>query len=253
MGVTMDIVSGKTFHRRKGEVQNAFSYRLDYVLVDLSKKFSAGPFFSRNKFNLSSLYDSDHGGERGKGTGIDWARGVFEKQGLELSTDHRILLVAQPRLLGRVFNPVSFWFAIDEKERLLAFIAEVNNTFGERHSYVCHHPDFRPIEKNDRLKSQKIFHVSPFQPVSGEYAFRIHYCADKVGIWIDYTSSKGGVYATFTGSRKPAGTATILSSVIRRPLGALRVLGLIHLQALKLFFKGAEFRSKPDLPQSKVS
>ena len=66
------------------------------------------------------------------------------------------------------FNPVSFWLCRrDGDDTLIAVIAEVSNTFGDRHSYLVHHPDLRTIEASDRLTAQKIFHVSPFQPVEG--------------------------------------------------------------------------------------
>ena len=79
----------------------------------------------------------------------------------------RLMLLAQPRFLGHVFNPVSFWLAHDEEENLVAVIAEVSNTFGDRHSYLCRKSDNSPIGASDRLQATKIFYVSPFQPVEG--------------------------------------------------------------------------------------
>jgi DUF1365 family protein len=82
-------------------------------------------------------------------------------------TDGTLMLLAQPRTLGHVFNPVSFWLAHDKQRRLRAVISEVSNTFGDRHSYLCAHDDHRPITREDTLSAQKIFHVSPFQPIEG--------------------------------------------------------------------------------------
>jgi DUF1365 family protein len=65
-------------------------------------------------------------------------------------------------------------------------IAEVSNTFGDRHSYLCAHDDHRPITREDTLSAQKIFHVSPFQPIEGGYTFRFDIREDRVGVWIDY-------------------------------------------------------------------
>ena len=99
-------------------------------------------------------------------------------------------------MLGHVFNPVSFWLCRDAGGALRVVIAEVTNTFGDRHSYLCYRDDREPIERTDTLTATKIFHVSPFQPVEGGYAFRFDIRPDKIGIWIDYTSGNGGLIAT---------------------------------------------------------
>ena len=186
----------------------------------------------------------------GKGTGLAWVREVLSAHGLP---GERILLMAQPRVLGHVFNPVSFWLCHDSSNRLRVVVAEVTNTFGDRHSYLCHRADREPITAEDTLEAQKIFHVSPFQPVSGGYRFRFDIRPDKVGIWIDYRQGNGGLIATLTGPRVPLTDGGILRACLRRPLGSRRVLGLIHWQALKLWWKGATYRPRPEPPAEEVS
>ena len=132
-------------------------------------------------------------------------------------------------------------------------IAEVTNTFGDRHSYLCHHADGHEITKADTITAQKIFHVSPFQPVEGGYSFRFDIQPDKIGIWIDYSRGNGGLVATLTGPRKPLTSGGIIAAAWRRPLGSRRVLGLIHWQALKLWWKGADYRPRPTPPADEVS
>ena len=80
--------------------------------------------------------------------------------------------MTMPRMLGYVFNPVSFWFCRDRSGALRAVLCEVNNTFGESHCYLVHHDDLRPIEPDAWLDGRKAFHVSPFLPVEGGYRFR---------------------------------------------------------------------------------
>ncbi|HMS96062.1 MAG TPA: DUF1365 family protein, partial [Tabrizicola sp.] len=127
-------IPAETFHGRKGAVKNAFRYSVDYLLLDPAK--AKGPaLFSRNARNLMSVHDADHGGAPGQGTGAEWAREVLAQHGL---AHDRLLLLAQPRLLGHVFNPVSFWLSYDPLGHLRAVIAEVTNTYGDRHSYLCH-------------------------------------------------------------------------------------------------------------------
>ena len=83
-----------------------------------------------------------------------------------------MLLLAQPRLAGFLFDPVSFWLCVDGEGALRAVIAEVNNIFGDRHSYLCVHADGRPIRPEDEMTAAKVFHVSPFQDIAGGYTFR---------------------------------------------------------------------------------
>jgi uncharacterized protein len=247
----VDHIAGVTYHGRRGGTKNAFRYSIDYVLLD-AEAATAGPsLFSRNGRNLASLHDSDHGGPPRQGRGVVWAREVLAAHGVDL--EGRIDLLAQPRVLGHVFNPVSFWLCHDGNDVLRAVIAEVSNTFGDRHSYLCHHPDLREITKAETLAATKIMHVSPFQPVEGGYTFRFDITDQRIGVWIDYSRGNGGLIATLTGARQPLTNARILHAVLRRPFGSRRVLALIHWQALKLWWKGAGFRSRPEPPTSEVS
>jgi uncharacterized protein len=242
-------IKGETFHGRKGAVTNSFRYGVDYVLLDPDT--ATGPrLFSRNRGNLTSLHDTDHGGLPGQGRGAAWARNVLRDHQI---TPARLLLLAQPRVLGHVFNPVSFWLAMDAQDALIAVIAEVTNTYGERHSYLCAHPDGSIIGRDQTLHATKIFYVSPFQPVAGQYAFRFDIRADRIGIWIDYTTDKGGVFTNLIGPRRTLTNRAIVMACLRRPLGSRRVLALIHWQALKLAIKGARFRTRPAPPRDEVS
>ena len=137
--------------------------------------------------------------------------------------------------------------------RVMFVIAEVTNTYHDRHSYLCYRADHGPITRSDTLQAQKIFHVSPFQPVEGGYRFRFDIRPDRIGIWIDYSTDKAGLYATLTGTRRPLSDGAILAAGLRRPFGSRRVLGLIHWQALKLWWKGAKFRLRPAPPSEDVS
>lgn len=244
-------IAGQTWHSRRGGLKNAFRYGVDYVLVDAEARVSGPRLFGRNRAALTSLWDSDHGGPPGQGQGPAWARQVLAAHQVSLSG--RIDLLAQPRVLGHVFNPVSFWLIHDDAGVLRAVIAEVTNTFGDRHSYLCVHPDLRPITKDETLNAQKLMHVSPFQPVEGGYTFRFDITPQAIGIWIDYTRGDAGVIATLTGARRPLTSGGILRAVLRRPFGSRRVLALIHWQALKLWWKGATYRPRPEPPASEVS
>lgn len=251
----VDYIAGQTFHGRKGAVENQFRYRVDFVLLDAEDR-PADPLrkpwlFSRNRANLTAVFDTDHGGAPKQGTGAVWLREVLRQNGFDAPA--RVEILAQPRVLGHVFNPVSFWLCWDDQAQLRVVVAEVSNTFGDRHSYLCHRDDRGPITRSDTLVAQKIFHVSPFQPVEGGYHFRFDIRADKIGIWIDYSAGAGGLMATLTGPRRALRNRDILRACLRRPFGSRRVLALIYWQALKLRIKGAVYRPRPTPPVDEVS
>ncbi len=230
-------------------MKNAFAYGVDYVLTDLDSGWPA--LISRNRFNLWSIRDRDHGGPRGDGRGVGWFRDVLSEHGFDRS-DARLLLLTQPGYLWFRFNPVSFWIAtIDGTPR--AFVAEVNSTFGQRHCYFCAHDDFRPIVASDRMIAEKRMHVSPFQQVQGRYLFNFGMTETAINIRISYENGNQGVLATLSGKRRPATNRALLGAALRRPMGAARVLALIHWQALILAFKRAPFLRRQPPPAALVS
>ncbi len=251
MTARVDHIAGQTYHGRKGAIENAFRYSIDYVLLDAEACVTGPSLFARNGRGIAALNDVDHGGAPKDGRGAAWVRDVLRDW--DVPDVAKIELLAQPRLLGHVFNPVSFWLCRRADGALLAVIAEVSNTFGDRHSYLVHHADHRPIAPSDRMQATKIFHVSPFQPIEGGYEFRFDISQDRIGIWIDYSRGQGGLIATLTGQRTPLTNGSILRALLRRPFGSRRVQALILWQALKLRVKGATFRSRPAPPAQDVS
>lgn len=247
----VDHIAGQTWHGRRGDTKNAFRYSVDYVLCDAEARLRAPALFSRNGRNVAALNDADHGGAPGQGRGAAWVREVMAAH--EITLTGRIDLLAQPRMWGHVFNPVAFWLCHDDAGVLRLVIAEVTNTYGDRHSYLCHHDDLSPISPDRDLTARKIMHVSPFQPVEGGYTFRFDVTDRKISIRIDFSTGNGGLVATLTGDRKPLTTMGLVAAALRRPLGSRRVLALIHWQALVLWWKGVPFRSRPKAPAHEVS
>jgi DUF1365 family protein len=242
---------GETMHARKDAIRNKFRYGVDYLLIDPEDTRDVPPLFTRNSAGLFSFHDRDHGGTRGDGDGVVWAEKVFANAGMQME-GVKILLLAQPRFAGFWFNPVAFWLAM-RGEDLVAVIAEVNNTMGDRHSYLSAKPDFAPIGKKDVLTSRKVFHVSPFQEVSGDYRFRFSVTQDRIDITIDLVDGNKGLVATLTGPLAPLTAGSVAKMAVRRPAGALRVMALILWQAAKLKIKGATFRKRPEPPVHEVT
>lgn len=245
----VEIVRASTWHVRTGAVRHAFRYRIDFVLLDPEAPASA-PLFRRNRWAAASVHDRDHGGPPRDGVGAPWARSVLAAAGLP--NGYRLLLLTQPRWLGIVFNPVSFWLAIDGTA-LVAVIAEVNNTYGDRHSYRCAKPDFGQIAPRDVIAARKVFHVSPFQEIAGRYAFSFDLREDAIFIRIAHRNGSEGLVATLGGSRLPLTAPRVLLAAIRFPFAGLRAIALIHWQALRLRLKGAPFHRRPLPPDEDIT
>ena len=145
----VEYVKGHTYHGRLGKIRNSFTYKVDFVFFDENDPHEI-KMFSHNKVNLFSIFDRDHGGLRNFGKGFSWARDIFSRNQIDLP-EMKIKLLAQPRMFLTRFTPVSFWMAFDAKDKLIAVIVEVNNTFGDRHSYLCYNDDLSEITQNNKL------------------------------------------------------------------------------------------------------
>ncbi len=242
---------GHTVHARRGAISHQFRYHVDYVMIDPDAPGPWPRIFSRRGRNLATVHDKDYGGAPGRGAGAAWVRKQLSRHGAPEIAQLRLL--TQPKILGAGFNPVNFWLAYDAQDDLRAVIAEVNNTFGDRHSYLCATPNFDPISAETELHAAKIFYVSPFQTIAGEYRFRFDIGAEHIGIRIDHRNGEEGVVATLATQRRKLTSAALLGMALRRPLTPIRTLGLIYWQALRLKLKGARYLSRPTPPSEEIS
>lgn len=238
-------------HARRGRIAHAFRYRVDYLLL-APEHMRPPALLSRNRFNLVSIHDRDHGGARRAGAGSAWAWARLAEAGFVRAPGHVLALLTQPRILGHWFTPVSFWMVL-EGDRILAAIAEVNNTYGQRHSYHCHLPGFAPIGAGDTMRAAKLFHVSPFQDVAGEYRFGFNLEPGRLAIRIAQIDGPNGLDAAMWGPLEPLTNRRLAAACLRRPGGSLRVLFLIYWNALRLKLKGAGFRRLPAPPEKEIS
>lgn len=141
-----------------------------------------------------------------------------------------------------MFNPVSFWYCHDAAGTLRAVLAEVNNTFGQHHQYLLCAQGGGAIDAHTVLTCRKQLHVSPFCRVEGGYRFRFAEGAATALVRIDYHDRDGALLHTAIGGRlQPFDAAHLRRALLRQPLLALQVIGRIHWQALRLWFKGVPF------------
>ena len=185
-----ELCLGNVFHKRMRPAEHAFSYGVFFLRLPMSRLNEIGNrFLSKNKFNLMSVMTRDYGPRDGSNLET-WIRHLLAREGLA-SADGEIVLQTFPRVLGYVFNPISLWYCFDRDGQLRATLAEVSNTFGERHNYLVAHADQRPIVPGDWLISRKVFHVSPFCDVKGQYRFRFEQTGQRAFAQIDYYDEDG--------------------------------------------------------------
>lgn len=231
-------------HKRLRPKINQFLYRVFYICFDVAKvEELKSKFFSLDKFNLFSFCQKDYGNKDGSSLEL-WIRKILAEENLNQKVK-RIFLFTHPRILGYAFNPVSFWFCLNEEEKIIAVLSEVNNTFGETHSYLIRNEDHSPIHENQWLESEKDFHVSPFFPVKGHYKFRFIFNEKKVAVWIDYFEDEKSLLTSVVASNDELSDKNLIKTFFQIPFMILKVIFLIHYQALKLVVKRNKYFSKP--------
>ena len=231
---------GHVMHRRLRPAVNAFVYPVFYVQLPVRDLNSAAcALFSIDRRNLLSFHNADHGPRDGSPL-LPWIENLLAEHGLP--NDGEIVLQTFPRVLGFVFNPVSFWYCHDCNGELIAILAEVNNTFGGTHSYLLHRRG-EPLVDGDEMRADKLFHVSPFNEIEGGYRFRFQLERAVQLCRIDYDDAEGELLLTsISGKPQPWSAAALLKAFLRMPFLTLGVIARIHWQALKLWLKGVPFR-----------
>jgi hypothetical protein len=240
----------RVMHRRRVAPLYRFVYRLFYLLLDVDRideLHRSLRWFSRNRFNLVSFHDRDHG-DGGAGGLRAWAERLLDTAGVRLAGG-RIRLLCLPRLLGFGFNPIAIWYCEHRDGTLRAIIAEVRNTFGEKHCYLLASGGQAIAYEGPHEKSKR-FHVSPFMDLVGRYAFRFSAPAATVRVLIHETRDGAPLLdATLAGERRALTDRALLGEALRMPWMTLKVIAGIHWEALKLWLRGARFHRKPAPPE----
>jgi DUF1365 family protein len=244
------ILKGTVMHARLVPRRNAFRYGIYYIALSLSRLEECT--IAQERFGLSSFYRKDHGPCDGSPL-LPWARDVLKK--FDSPADGEIVLICMPRILGYVFNPVSFWICYDQSQAIRAIICEVRNTFGERHSYFCARADHGPITAQYTITSEKIFHVSPFLQREGHYEFVFDIQDKTLDIKIDYYNAQNQktLLTSLRGDFSALTPASLRQVFWQYPLITLKAIGLIHWQALKIILKGIPYVPKPLQNSQKLS
>jgi uncharacterized protein len=265
---------GQVRHTRLRPTQHAFAYPTYFLMLPLRSmqaqlnrtnldskqsipELPKAPEFSNqkywgiglNRFGALGFHDCDHGDGRGpeQGGALAWLDAVLAREGVT-DADGEAWLHCYPRVWGFTFKPVSFWYCHRRDGSLRAILVEVNNTFGQRHCYVLDAPSYG-IEQ----VATKVFYVSPFCAVQGEYRFRFMRTAGtpagRTVVRIDYGDADGPLLQTsVSGELVPLTPASVRRALWHYPAMTWGVVARIHWQAVKLWCKRVPYFAKPVPP-----
>ncbi len=238
---------GDVMHRRLRPRAHRLHYRVFWLLLDLAEIDELDRslrWFSRNRFNLLSFHDRDHGD--GSGAALRPQIEVFlGRAGIDIGKG-AVRLLTMPRVLGYVFNPISLYYCHQVDGRLKAMVYEVTSTFGVRHAYVI------PVAEEDqaagliRQGAAKALYVSPFMGMEMDYVFCGHAPGLRLDMTIDGVDADGLlITAAMSGERRPLDDRVLWSTVLALPLMTVKVVAAIHWEALKLWLKGVRLTRQP--------
>lgn len=248
------IIPSRVFHKRLCPKVNSFEYATYYLCLpvqDIEQK-KLPSCIAHNRRSWLSFYDSDHG-FRDDQSLESWLKSQYQKCGVTKSGVS--YLIAMPRILGHVFNPVSFWVTYQPGGEIETVLCEVNNTYGETHSYIVADKDSGKINQEHWYHADKLFHVSPFLERNGQYAFKFQQKDNQILIFIRYYNAGGELVlvTSVKGKVETLSRKSLILANLKTPFLTWRVISLIHWQAFKLFLKGIKFRPKPEQNKQRVT
>jgi cyclopropane-fatty-acyl-phospholipid synthase len=232
------IYEGFVEHTRLKPASHRLKYSLYFFCIDLAELSEMDkklPLFGYNRMRPLSIYDADYLDD-GKDIIKDKIMHLLGQSGIDAEVQS-IFLVTQPRYFVSVFNPVSFYYCFGKNGDLRCVVTEVNNTFGERHVYIL--KDVRDPEKvyPAVFTTDKAFHVSPFNDVSGSYELSFSEIEDEIDIHVDLIRDGEKVFgAQLWGRARPMTTKEQLSIILRHPLIPRLTMARIYWEAAKLYF-----------------
>lgn len=242
---------GEVVHRRHTPHQHYLRYRVFYLLLDLDEVDAlahACKLLSRNRFNILSFHDCDHGDGsstplRTQVEDLLGAAGISPPGG-------PIRILTMPRILGYVFNPISMYFCYRRDGDLAAILYEVTNTFRQRHFYAS---EACP-QKVARHLFQKALHVSPFLSMNMTYSFRVVPPGERLALSIICSDDVRPILFTSLIARRHSLTDGLLfRALLMFPVLTLKVIAGIHWEALCLWLKGVRVLRRPSPPDTKVT
>jgi len=243
------IAVGTVRHLRLRPTTHRFEVPTYFLLLPLrSLRARPDAALARNRFGLIAFHDRDHGD--GRADALAWLDEQLAREGVT-DADGEVWLQTYPRVLGYAFKPVSFWYCERKDGSLAAVVAEVNNTLGERHCYLLVGPN---VAWGREQRAEKVFHVSPFCTIEGEYRFRFARSDERIVARVEHHDGQGPLLLTsISGAFAVATPGRQRAAFFGQPLMTLGVIARIHWQALRLWAKRVPLVRKPVAPDLFVS
>ena len=245
------IYAGSVVHRRQRPVMHHFKCAVLSIFTDvegLAGHAKRLKLFSHNRFNMFSLHDRDFGDRNDLRAHLE--RIAANTVGPDVAK--RFLMLCYPRVIGYAFNPLTFYFGLDERGRTALVIYEISNTFGERHTYAT--AEGLQTDGAMRHSFAKAFHVSPFSTVAGRYTFRKKLPDRTAAVGIRLADADGLLLAAhFAGTHEPLTDRTLLRRFLITAFLTQKVWLGIRWEALRLWLKRLPVHRKPQSPSHTVS
>ena len=243
------LYEGHVVHDRRAPVRHTFRYGVYTWLVDLDELGELDRrlwAFGADRRALTTIRRRDHLGDPSRPIreNVD---AYLRLHGVDLGGGP-VLMLANARVLGYVFNPLTVFYCHDAAGELRAVVAEVHNTRGERHCYLL-----RPGERG-RAAAATEFWVSPVRTVDGRDRRTGTEPGERLSVQMALEQDGRRVFAaSLTGRRLPLTNRSLARMLVRHPLMTAQVTALIHLQGLRLHLRGvAHVRRPPHAPQEGV-
>jgi DUF1365 family protein len=239
------------FHQRMQPKRHKFSYSVYMLWLDLDELNSLDAsfrFFGRNKFSLLSFYDEDHFKVPKNGIHSGDTRENVNNwlAHQNIKTPENVCLLTNARVLGYVFNPVSFYYCYDATGVCYCILAEVSNTFGEMKIFTI-------LPDNDgqfTSSEEKYFYVSPFTKLDDTFHFEFRLPGEHYFTSINVSrAGKVYFYSSVSGTKSVFSDTAIIKRCLRLPFVTLKIIFGIHWQAFKLWLKGIKYHKKAENPQ----
>ncbi len=247
------LLVGQVMHRRLRPFAHRLQYHVFSLWLDLDRLTQAQTrLLHINRGGLFSFHEADHGPRDGSSL-AGWVRRALQQAGLE-QYGAQLRVQCFPRVLGYVFNPLSVYFCYDADHRLGAILYEVNNTFGDRHSYLLPVPPDTAPGAPVVHDCAKVFHVSPFNAMDMHYRFRVKPPGPTLSVLIRTFDAGGELLVAAHTARLVALTdKTLARLAVTQPLLTYKVMAGIHWEALKLWVKGAKYHPRPPAPSHEIT
>ena len=239
------LCTGHLMHRRYNGVDNRFRYPVYFAAIDLDELDELDRrvrLFGHNRRNAFSLFDIDYSGGR---DGLRAAVTDFARASGVTARLARIELVTNLRVLGYVFNPVSFYSCFDDAGQLACVVAEVSNTYGGRVRYLLDRRNRVESARGAAFRHPRELFVSPLihDAASYEFQFRSTEARADVLMHVYRDDDQRFFTAHMAGDRRPFTDRTLAWIGARYPLMTAQVIALIHWEAYKLRRRGVPYRA----------